>query len=38
MPGLAINTSRADYRVVKEFRMMRFTGEGWQPFGPVVAD
>ncbi|MCP1832159.1 hypothetical protein ACVIHH_003179 [Bradyrhizobium sp. USDA 4518] len=38
MPGLAINTSRADYRVVKEFRMMRFTGERWQPFGPVVAD
>ncbi|MVT68147.1 ABC transporter substrate-binding protein [Bradyrhizobium pachyrhizi] len=38
LPGLAINTSRTDYRVVKEFRMMRFTGERWQPFGPVVAD
>lgn len=28
----------ADYRVVKEFRMMRFNGERWEPFGPIVAD
>jgi hypothetical protein len=26
LPGLSINPSRVDYRVVKEFRMMRFTG------------
>ena len=38
LPGLSINTSRSDYRVVKEFRMMRFTGERWEPFGPMVAD
>ncbi|MBR0873017.1 ABC transporter substrate-binding protein [Bradyrhizobium tropiciagri] len=38
LPGLSINTSRTDYRVVKEFRMMRFTGERWEPFGPMVAD
>ncbi|MCC8940115.1 ABC transporter substrate-binding protein [Bradyrhizobium sp. Arg68] len=38
LPGLAINTSRADYRVIKQFRMMRFTGERWEPFGPIVAD
>jgi len=38
LPGLAISTSRTDYRVVKEFRMMRFTGERWEPFGPIVAD
>jgi len=38
LPGLAINTSRTDYRIVKEFRMMRFTGERWEPFGPIVAD
>jgi branched-chain amino acid transport system substrate-binding protein len=35
---LSINTSRSDYRVVKEFRMMRFNGERWEPFGPIVAD
>jgi branched-chain amino acid transport system substrate-binding protein len=38
LPGLSINTSRTDYRIVKEFRMMRFTGERWEPFGPIVAD
>jgi branched-chain amino acid transport system substrate-binding protein len=38
LPGLSISTSRTDYRVVKEFRMMRFTGERWEPFGPIVAD
>jgi ABC-type branched-subunit amino acid transport system substrate-binding protein len=38
LPGLAINTSRIDYRVVKEFRMMRFTGERWERFGPTLAD
>ena len=27
LPGFSINTSRSDYRVVKEFRMMRFNGE-----------
>jgi ABC-type branched-subunit amino acid transport system substrate-binding protein len=36
--NLAINTSPSDYRVVKEFRMMRFNGERWEPFGPIVAD
>ena len=38
LPGLAINTSPSDYRVIKEFRMMRFNGERWEPFGPIVAD
>jgi branched-chain amino acid transport system substrate-binding protein len=38
LPGLAVNTSPADYRVVKEFRMMRFSGERWEPFGPMVTD
>ncbi len=38
LPGLSNSTSRTDYRVVKKFRMMRFTGERWEPFGPIVAD
>jgi ABC-type branched-subunit amino acid transport system substrate-binding protein len=38
LPGLAVNTSPTDYRVVKEFRMMRFTGERWEAFGPMVTD
>ncbi len=38
LPGLSMNTSPSDYRVVKEFRMMRFNGERWEPFGPITAD
>jgi ABC-type branched-subunit amino acid transport system substrate-binding protein len=38
LPGLSINTSPTDYRVVREFRMMRFTGERWEPFGPILAE
>ncbi|WP_349645082.1 hypothetical protein [Bradyrhizobium sp. Leo121] len=38
LPGLSINTSASDYRVIKEFRMMRFTGERWEPFGPLVSE
>lgn len=38
LPGLSVNTGVADYRVVKEFRMMRFTGDRWEAFGPIVAD
>ncbi len=38
LPGLAIDTSPSDYRVVKEFRMMRFNGERWEPFGPIMTD
>jgi ABC-type branched-subunit amino acid transport system substrate-binding protein len=38
LPELSISTSPTDYRVVKEFRMMRFSDERWEPFGPIVAD
>jgi branched-chain amino acid transport system substrate-binding protein len=38
LPGLSVNTAPTDYRVVKEFRMMRFTGDRWEAFGPIVAD
>lgn len=38
LPGFSINTSRPDYRVVKEFQMMLFNGERWEPFGPTMAD
>jgi branched-chain amino acid transport system substrate-binding protein len=37
LPGFSINTSRSDYRVVKEFRMS-FGCERWEPFGPIMAD
>ena len=38
LPGLSVNTGPTNYRVVKEFRMMRFTGDRWEAFGPIVTD
>jgi branched-chain amino acid transport system substrate-binding protein len=38
LPGIKINTSPADYRINKQFKMMRFNGERWEPFGPILED
>jgi branched-chain amino acid transport system substrate-binding protein len=38
LPGIKINTSSTDYRIHKQFKMMRFSGERWEPFGPVLED
>jgi ABC-type branched-subunit amino acid transport system substrate-binding protein len=38
LPGMKINTSPTDYRIHKQFRMMRFDGERWEPFGPILED
>lgn len=35
LPGMTINTSPTDYRVIKQFQMMRFNGTEWERFGPV---
>jgi branched-chain amino acid transport system substrate-binding protein len=38
LPGTTINTSPDDYRVNRQFRLARFKGERWEPFGDVVTD
>jgi ABC-type branched-subunit amino acid transport system substrate-binding protein len=38
LPGMKINTSPTDYRVNKQLQMMRFNGERWEPFGPILED
>jgi branched-chain amino acid transport system substrate-binding protein len=38
LPGIKINTSPTDYRIHKQFKMMRFNGERWEPFGPILED
>ena len=38
LPVMKINTSPTDYRIHKQFRMMRFDGERWEPFGPILED
>ena len=36
LPGITINTSQTDYLVHKRLQMMRFNGERWEPFGPIL--
>jgi ABC-type branched-subunit amino acid transport system substrate-binding protein len=38
LPGIRINTTPDDYRVNKQMQMMRFNGERWELFGPVISD
>jgi branched-chain amino acid transport system substrate-binding protein len=38
LPGMKINTSSTDYRIRKQFKMMRFNGERWELFGPIMED
>lgn len=36
LPGITINTRPTDYAPIKQMQMMRFTGEQWVLFGPVM--
>ncbi|TAI63713.1 branched-chain amino acid ABC transporter substrate-binding protein [Bradyrhizobium sp. Leo170] len=38
LPGIVANTSPTDYRVNKQLQMMRFNGERWELFGPILED
>jgi ABC-type branched-subunit amino acid transport system substrate-binding protein len=38
LPGISVSTSPTDYRVNKQLQMVKFDGEHWQPFGPIVTD
>lgn len=38
LPGIAVNTSPTDYRVNKQLQMMKFNGERWELFGPIMED
>jgi len=35
---MTINTSPTDYRINKQMQMMKFNGERWELFGPIIAD
>jgi branched-chain amino acid transport system substrate-binding protein len=36
LPGININTSSTDFAPIKQMQMMRFKGESWELFGPVM--
>jgi branched-chain amino acid transport system substrate-binding protein len=38
LPGIVINTTPTDYRVNKQLQMMKFNGERWELFGPILED
>jgi ABC-type branched-subunit amino acid transport system substrate-binding protein len=37
LPGIKINTGPNDFAPIKQMQMMRFNGERWEFFGPVMA-
>ena len=38
LPGILNNTTPTDYRVNKQLQMMKFNGERWELFGPILED
>ncbi|MGE5158206.1 MAG: ABC transporter substrate-binding protein [Gemmatimonas sp.] len=38
LPGIVNNTTPTDYRVNKQLQMIKFNGERWEPFGPILED
>jgi ABC-type branched-subunit amino acid transport system substrate-binding protein len=38
LPGIVGSTTPDDYRVNKQFQMMKFNGERWELFGPILED
>jgi branched-chain amino acid transport system substrate-binding protein len=38
LPGILANTTATDYRVNKQLQMMKFNGERWELFGPILED
>jgi len=36
IPGVRIKTSPTDFRPIEQLQMMRFTGERWEWFGPLL--
>ena len=36
IPGVHIKTSATDFYPIEQVQMMRFTGEKWELFGPVI--
>jgi ABC-type branched-subunit amino acid transport system substrate-binding protein len=36
LPGIAINTGPNDYAPLKQMQMMRFKGDHWEMFGPIL--
>jgi branched-chain amino acid transport system substrate-binding protein len=38
LPGMTVSTEPDDWRINKQFQMMKFDGQRWVLFGPIVTD
>jgi ABC-type branched-subunit amino acid transport system substrate-binding protein len=38
LPGMTVSTSSDDWRINKQFQMMKFDGHRWVLFGPILTD
>jgi len=38
LPGITINTSPSDYRVIRQVQLQRFDGKQWVRFGDVIGN
>ena len=38
LPGMTTSTTPDDWRINKQFQMMRFDGQRWVMFGPILTD
>ena len=38
LPGIVINTSPSDYRVIRQVQLQRFDGKQWVRFGEVIGN
>jgi ABC-type branched-subunit amino acid transport system substrate-binding protein len=38
LPGITVTTTPSDYRVNKQFQMVRFDGERWEKLGTIITD
>ena len=37
LPGIVATTTPTDYRINKQLQMMKFNGERWEGFGPIIS-
>jgi len=37
LPGIKLNTSATDFAPIEQLQMMRFKGERWEMFGPIIS-
>ena len=36
LPGIRIKTSPTDFYPIEQLQMIKFNGQTWEPFGPMI--